>query len=194
MKFTSYSQAGQDQWVFDTLVVGAAQMTGTFLDIGCADPVTWNNTYALELVGWRGLLADNDSHACQLCRAKRQSLVIQQDVTKMDWSRVLPPYNFDYLSLDVDSATQAALECLLRDGVTWRMATIEHDSYRFGPGPRSAMRKMLYGAGYVCFKEDVCATPGMPFEDWWVNTELAALLELEANFSELERQSVPAYA
>jgi hypothetical protein len=34
----------------------------------------------------------------------------------------------------------------------------------------------------------------MPFEDWWVNTELAALLELEANFSELERQSVPAYA
>ena len=48
----SYSQAGQDRFV--RAVHG--DTPGFFLDVGCSDPVHISNTYALEKLGWRGLL------------------------------------------------------------------------------------------------------------------------------------------
>ena len=161
MTFESHSQAGQDAWVHSLL-----GDSGTFLDIGCNHPIIISNTYSLERLGWTGFLLDNDHYACELCRQHRKSPVIECDVTKYDWS-LLPAKAFDYLSLDVDSANFVTLPALLKAGITFRAATIEHNLYSNGPGPRDAMRALLIPLGYRLEQPDV-AHAGCDFEDWYL--------------------------
>lgn len=167
-----YSQAGQTQWAFDRLVGSRAPVPSsrTFLDIGANHPVQINNTIGLELLGWRGILIDNDSYCVDLCRQHRKSPVYEADSTKFDYA-ALPIKDFDYLSLDVDAATLDTLRKVMADGITFRCATIEHDLYRFGPGPRDAMRDLLERAGYCVDKADVShpGSPNCPYEDWWID-------------------------
>jgi hypothetical protein len=166
--FITQSQVGQDAWAR-----GLIGENGTFLDIGANHPIVRSNTFALEQLGWTGVLVDNDAHCCYLCRAERKSTVLEGDSTRFDWT-ALPQKEFDYLSLDVDAATLDTLRSLLTSGVKFRCATIEHDSYRFGPGPRDAMRKLLTVAGYVLARPDV-EHQGAAFEDWWITPELGAV-------------------
>ncbi len=178
MNFESHSQAFQDQWVFDTLVAGQGLTNGLFLDIGCGNPVDISNTCGLERIGWRGILVDADPFAVEQCRLRRFSKVIQADATRTDWSThpaMEPDRHFDYLSLDIDAGTAEALERLLAAGGTWRMATFEHDFYRFGPAPRATMREMMLAEGYTLHRADVCCPghPDAPFEDWWLDASLA---------------------
>lgn len=172
MNGMSHSQAGQDAWAFDTLTGSRAPVPSsrTFLDVGCNHPVQINNTLALEKLGWRGILIDNDAYCVDLCRQHRQSPVYDADSTKFDYA-ALPIKDFDYLSLDVDAATLDTLRKILADGITFRVATIEHDGYRFGPGPRDAMRELLTAAGYKLERADVChpGSPNCPYEDFWID-------------------------
>lgn len=172
MNFESHSQVGQDLWVFATLVANGRQLNGTFLDIGACEPIKLSNTYSLEKAGWEGYLIDNDPGAIKLLKAQRTAVVIEADSTKFDFSKLLHK-RFDYLSLDVDSATMETLINLIEAGITFRMATIEHDSYRFGGGARDAMRKLLTTEGYELAFADVLGADGKsPFEDWWVTPGL----------------------
>jgi hypothetical protein len=168
--FVSCSQAGQDQFVYDTLVKPAQLFNGTFLDIGCGHPVEFNNTYALEQLGWMGLLVDNDEYCCSLSKA-RKSPYVQADSTSADWAALIRHHFadrrvIDYLSLDVNGATLKTLEHLPLHAVRFRIITIEHDKYRFGPEPQRKMQAILLGAGYTLLREDV-ADKGFPFEDWY---------------------------
>jgi hypothetical protein len=177
MTFKSYSQVGQDIWIYENQVVRRGITKGTFLDVGACHPTELSNTYALEQLGWRGILCDNDPGACTLLREQRRGIVVEIDVTKFDWEMisnlpVLIPFN--YLSLDVDAASLAALENLLSHGVTFEMATCEHDRYRFGNGPRDKMRDLLRAAGYIMHRGDVKGMDGFSeFEDWWWTPEIA---------------------
>jgi hypothetical protein len=165
MSFSSYSQAGQDKWAFETL---KELEGGHYLDIGANHPVIISNTYALETQkGWDGFLIENDPNCFADLRAQRKGFVIGADATTFDYSS-LARHDFDYLSLDVDAATLASLKKLLAGGITFRCATIEHDSYRFGDIQRVPMRELLIGAGYRLAHGDV-AHEGMPYEDWWVD-------------------------
>lgn len=137
---------------------------GTFLDIGCNHPIDGSNTYALEQLGWTGLLVDCMPEACQLCRDIRTSKVEQVDAKSNRWL----PAHYDYLSLDVDDATAETLYHLVADGVTFTVATIEHDSYRLGPGPKDQMRHILLNAGYSLSRADITCG-GKAFEDWWID-------------------------
>lgn len=165
-----HSQAGQDRFVFEMLVKRNTTKNGRFLDIGCCEPIILNNTFALEQFGWTGLLFDMDPNAVKLCREMRCNQVIHADTTAFDWAGV-PNKKFDYLSLDVDSATLDTLRGLLKGGIEFRIATIEHDSYRFGDIPRDTMRHLLVDAGYVLFMADVMHN-SCPFEDWWIHPTL----------------------
>jgi hypothetical protein len=169
MSINSHSKAGQDIFAH-RLVPGG----GTFLDIGSNHPTVINNTFALEQLGWGGLLLDNDEYCRQISHIRKAPFIFG-DVTKTDWFAVLRDHDLsgepiDYVSLDVDSATLSTLENLLKYKVRFRCATIEHDSYRFGPGPRDEMRRMLDEAGYRLLCKDV-HDDGVPFEDWWVDWE-----------------------
>lgn len=188
MKFVSTSQAGQDRFVHALL-----PNPGTFLDIGCSGPIDLSNTYSLEKIGWRGLLVDNDKNAIAACRAQRVSPIIDADATSIDWDDVLfhnrwtsgqnqkiIPFRYDgphkleidYLSLDVDAASLAALRQIPLNRVKFRVITIEHDAWRFGEAQRPEMRHLLQAAGYALICKDVACTAGNPYEDWWVDHSL----------------------
>lgn len=182
-QFTTHSQAGQDAWVHELLVKGEGLKDGTFLDIGCLcegrpDAVTLSNTYALEQIGWRGLLVD--IAPCPEVERQRTARFIQRDATKTDLLGEVTVIGLrhgpiDYLSLDVDEASVATLKKLLADGIRFRVATIEHDSYQHGPKRRDEMRTLLIAAGYTLLRPDVCVRcpDGVerPFEDWWIDAK-----------------------
>lgn len=175
IEFTPRSQAAQDIFVYEVLVKPEKLLNGTFLDIGCSHPVCINNTYALEELGWRGVLVDNDPNAIQQCRERRKSTVIEGDTAKLDWKEILKPFNgkMDYLSLDVDAASLDTLKALPLADVRFRVITIEHDKYRFGPKPQESMELLLGTAGYKRVCRDICNP--VPFEDWWVDPNTVPL-------------------
>lgn len=171
-EFKSSSQHGQDRFPYELIVKPEGKLDGTFLDIGCNDPVSCNNTYALEQLGWRGLLNDI-IHDCTRSCAVRKSPFVLGDATKMNWRDVLQAHNLyhdaiDYLSLDVDAATLATLKNLPLGRIKFRTITVEHDSYIYGPGPRDEMRSILFSLGYALTCADVMAGENSPFEDWWI--------------------------
>lgn len=169
----SYSQAAQDLFVHEIL----PKNDGNFLEIGCCHPSELSNTYALEQLGWRGLMVDNDANAVAICRLHRKSIVIFGDATALDWSRLLYEREIDYLSLDVDGATRDVLKALPLKQVQFNVATIETDKYRFGDGPRDAMRAIMAMAGYDLICADVCSSDGLPYEDWWVSPAFSKAAE-----------------
>lgn len=181
MSFASKSQAGQDLFAF---VVLNGKRDGRFLDIGCSHPIRFNNTCALEQhLGWRGCLYDNDPDACSLCLQQRLSPAVCADVTLLDWHHELSSWietkePIDYLSLDVDAATLATLKNLPLADVRFRVITVEHDAYRFGPEPRWAMIKLLQHHGYDILCADVC-DKGLPFEIWCVDPKLVDMTRAE---------------
>lgn len=158
----SYSQAGQD--VFVRLVLG--NKPGTFLDIGCAGD-QYSNTKALEEEGWTGWLVDFDLYAGR----GRSSRFYNLDVTKP--FKLPLPSHIDYLSLDVDENSLAALKNLPLDKTRFWVITIEHDQYRFGDKLYPEERAILMAHGYQLICKDVCGAPGAPFEDWFCSLELA---------------------
>lgn len=162
MEFKSYSQISQDLWVHQQLVVGRGITSGSFLDVGCNDATNLSNTYSLEQLGWRGILMDVNPDLCAACRKGRSSRVIEADATNFDFRTITGHY--DYLSLDVDDAQIPALEHILAAGITFTLATVEHDEYRLGPNPKARMRELLLGAGYSIWPGD---PEGHSFEDWY---------------------------
>lgn len=162
----SYSQAGQDLFAYRVL---RELQLGSFLDVGANHPIERNNTYGLEQIGWRGLCVDNDEHCLRLSVARKAKWICDNAVM-MDWESVLlslrPP--IDYLSLDCDNATFAALSSMPLTEVRFRVATIEHDRYRFGDGPRDAIRGLMLHLGYDLLCADV-SDRDQQFEDWWVD-------------------------
>lgn len=166
-EFKSYSQAGQDEWVLSKFPKG---YKGTFLDIGCSHPVELSNTYALEQLGWLGLLVDIDD-VTELVENHRVSPFKMLDATSYDFSGLLKHFDLeplvDYVSLDVDSATLDAVRNLLSNGIAFKVATVEHDRYRFGDERAKDIRRFLTKAGYTIERLDV-SHQGLPFEDWWV--------------------------
>ena len=76
----------------------------------------------------------------------------------------------DYLSLDCDEDTVAAMFALPFSEFQFGAITIEHDKYRLGPGPQKAIRDFLIPMGYRLIRADVPAPPPWsgPFEDWFV--------------------------
>jgi hypothetical protein len=188
----SYSQAAQDRFVHKLIVEPEQLKTGTFLDIGCCHPTEISNTFGLEEIGWLGILFDIDPNACELCRQKRRSPVVEGNAVTNDYRRLLleglwntnepikhiipfrrplfdGPLVIDYLSLDIDSGTDDVLAALPLDSVRFRIITLEHDAYRFGDRPRRRMRDMLKAHGYDLVCSDVCSLDMMPYEDWFVH-------------------------
>jgi FkbM family methyltransferase len=170
-RFHNQSQAGQDMFVLKVLGgLDGVTTKGFFVDVGSNHPKEISNTWAFEKLGWHGVMIDSDANCVNMTRDCRSNPVILGDATKHKWS--LPPV-VDYLSLDVDESSAAALANLPLDTTVFRVITMEHDCYRFGDGPKTVMRKMLRDRGYVLVCSDV-RNGGCPYEDWWVEPTLEA--------------------
>ena len=170
----SFSEAGQDAWVCEKLIKPTFRKPniyrGTFLDIGSNDPFYNNNSYALELLGWTGWLVDFDHDMCELCKWTRTNTVLEADARKVDWVDFLKTNKIDYLSLDVhNTKTENNVVAILKNllpVVTFKVMTIEHDSYEYGEEFKKNIRDLVSSFGYIIEVEDVGYD--QPFEDWWV--------------------------
>lgn len=165
MKFVSHSQAGQDAFLNAVL----QKLDGSFVDVGCSHPVELSNTFALEQLGWTGVMLDSSPDAVALCQAQRRSKVICGDARQFDWRPELssfPPV-IDYASVDVDAHNHIALHNLMQSGKRFRVMTVEHDAYQRGDALRIPNRELLARLGYELIAADVHSN-GCCFEDWFV--------------------------
>lgn len=164
-------ESGQDHFAFEAC---GRKRDGVFLDIGCNEPIRWNNTYALEEIGWRGVGIDIEPSYAPMWKEQRRAPFALGDATTINF-RDYPTLDVDYLSLDIDENTEgtvtlAVLENLFSAGMTFRCMTVEHDAYRHGNARRDVIRAVLQANGYKLAHGDVEIRlgNGKPFEDWWM--------------------------
>jgi len=183
MILQSTSQAGQDVFAFEMC---GQRTDGTFLDVGSYNLTSMNNTYALEQMGWSGLLFDILCDADRI--QNRTSKFIQGDTTKTDWLAVIDeaglPRIIDFLSLDCDDATLDTFSNIPFGTLRFSVATIEHDRYRIGDEPRDRMRLAMKEYGYDLACADVVIPDYGETEDWWcfpgsVNADLIKRVRCE---------------
>jgi len=161
-----YSQAGQDKFVLDRI-----GKNGTYLEIGSAFPIAFNNTYLLEQNGWGGISIDFDAKYLSEWEACRKNPLIIADALTYNYPNV---DRYDYLQLDIDPTenTFTLLQRLLKEYKTrYSIITFETDAYldnRFV----EPSRKLLSENGYKLEVADVyCEGYGI-FEDWYIDTKL----------------------
>jgi len=173
---TTYAQAFQDLFVVAML---GGKRDGSYLDVGCFDPVEGNNTHLLDTeFGWDGMSIDHVEQSFGM--SGRRGTFVHADATQPPSERmcrirdrIAPDGLIDYLSLDVDEATNQALPIFL-DFAKYKIITIEHDVYARGTEQQEEQRKLLYDNGYVLQCPDVHlqGKPELVFEDWWCVPEL----------------------
>ena len=71
----SFSQHGQDRFVYETLFKGRAE-PGIFVDVGAYDGVTYSNTLLLERCGWRGICIEPIPAAFEKLKASRSAICV----------------------------------------------------------------------------------------------------------------------
>lgn len=188
MNFESHAQAGQDLFVWE---MTEHKPNGYYLDLGANHSTTHSNTYALEKVGWDGILVDIID-----CCEDRKGTFIKSDAANPNdrlrfyYSRL--PAIVDYASIDTDEATLGTIEAMPWDKTTFRIITVEHDLYRIGPRVRDEIRDKFNSMGYCLVCSDVMVRypeiePPKPFEDWWcapshINPELVEKFRCNEKF------------
>lgn len=175
--FEQRSQAAQDYFVYSVFKKhGDLQIgRGQFLELGSEHPIENNNTYELETkLGWGGVLVEIDPQWEEGYKKHRTSPYIIGDSTKIDWITQLSELGypagtvFDYLSLDIDSATLETMRNFPFDKYEFKLITGEHDLWREPPTKKFEMAKTFMGLGYKYICENV-KNLGNPYEEWWYN-------------------------
>jgi hypothetical protein len=180
------SQAGQDLFVLGML---NGMREGTYLEIGCAQPIQGNNTFILErFYGWQGLSLDIHQPFVDEFNAERGNGALLQDATTADFIKLLTDAGWsgdiiDYASVDCEppAVTFQALQNLPFDQIKFRVLTFEHDCYAQGPEYKLASREFLRSKGYQLVVSNVSEFQQQhDFEDWWVHPDLVdpAAIEL----------------
>jgi hypothetical protein len=166
-----YSQAGQDKFAANLFDFSPK---GYFVDVGCWHPITNNNSYFLETLGWEGICIDRDFQDYSSRKAKYYNL----DALEINYKELFESNNFpsviDYLSLDLDVPyTLTVLEKIIDTGYEFKFLTVEHDWYNKDERLpcREEMRKLLLNKNYFLLHSDVWISNHEYFEDWWVHPE-----------------------
>jgi FkbM family methyltransferase len=196
---TSYSQAGQDLWVVETL---KGKRSGYFVDCGAHDGEQFSNTAMLEReYGWTGICVEaaktgfDKLQKVRTCRCVRAAVwgqhemvpirddnmfggvdpVYGEPVQGMTLTEILDeakaPGVMDYLSLDIEGCELDALKTLDHTRYRFLTVTIEHNSYIVGNQYRDQIRGVLTSNGYKLDRGDV-ASDNCIFEDWFVAKEI----------------------
>ena len=165
----NYSQMCQDLFV---LTMRNGKRNGTFLEIGCGDPVDGSNTKLLEEWGWTGTSIDVDPSLGEKFAGQRTASFISADATRMDFD-ALVQRDYDYLQIDIEPPL-ASLQTLLKipfDKHRFAVITFEHDDYR-SDGIKERSRAYLRSHDYVMVAGDIAINLYESCEDWWVHPDL----------------------
>jgi len=169
-----YSQIGQDKWVCEKLNF---MPNGTWVDVGCQEPISINNTYAMETqLGWKGVSIDIDPVAIHKWRTsgRNTDLLIQADALKINYEDIFSQANLpeiiDYLSMDLEppTLTLLALYKIPFDKYKFKCITYETDAYR-NMGTEQPSRDYLASKGYVLIVPS--QTQPCPQDDFWMHKD-----------------------
>lgn len=188
-----YSQAHQDLFV---LGINKYINNGVWVDIGCGTPREHSNTLLLEQFGWTGVNLDIKNYK-EAWKKYRKTEFIHCDATKINYkelfSKIFKNNTINYLSLDIDTASNIVLEQLPFQDYIFNVITIEHDLYASNSPYRqkgfleqqlqndspeyikNQQHKILTNHNYICIAENVCINQKhalYPFEDWWVSKDV----------------------
>lgn len=173
------SQAQQDVFLYAVLADGGVTPShqGSFVEIGAGNPVHWSNSFIADrALHWRGVSIEIDETAAAGWDQVRTTPVLIGDALAIDYADMFAhfklPKVIDYLSLDIDDAYDTVLARLPLDAYTFRVITIEHDAYRYGPKFRDAERAILQARGYILVCPDMTFdVTEQSFEDWYVHPD-----------------------
>ena len=179
IKFHSLEQ--QDEFVVNVL---NHKRNGIFLDVACGHPYGGNNTYTLEKqYDWTGFCFDiYDCESIHNWSSHRTSDFVRMDATTEAMTNFLKAKFehgtvIDYVSLDIDGDSIAALRRIVDSGVKIATITFEHEVTGRGEEPHRLSREILEDLGMVRLFEDLDHplrfTGDSPdpyyFEDWWIH-------------------------
>lgn len=165
---TSNGQVMQDMFV---LTVLNGKREGTYLEIGCADPIMFNNTYLLEnSFEWSGVSIDINLKEINKFNLIRKNKAICADATTFNYD--LLDNEYDYLQVDCEpsSVSYEILEKVTKNK-KFKVITFEHDAYKDGNEFREKSRRLLE-KDYVLTVADVGFDKTGLFEDWWVHKSI----------------------
>ena len=173
----NYSQVYQDMFVLSML---DGKQKGTYVEIGCADPINNNNTYLLENeFKWNGVSIDINPEEIKKFQKIRNNLALTQDALTLNYSELFSnlkfKHNIDYLQIDCEPAeiTYKVLQQIPFDKYKFAVITYEHDYYADETKSyRKKSREFLTNQGYVLVAGDIAPDKNSTFEDWWVHPDL----------------------
>jgi SAM-dependent methyltransferase len=172
----SYSQISQDIFVLNFF----EKKAGYFLDLGCGNGFNHpcgNNTLLLEQNGWDGISIDIDQVAINHFNKNRKTKAICKDLTKENLADILRENNapkvIDYMSFDVDQASEHVLASLPLDEYVFRFVTFEHNAYLPNEYYKNLKQNALnkfFGMGYGLLINNVILENHGAVEDWYVHS------------------------
>lgn len=167
---TTYSECFQDLFVLMAL---NGKTSGTFLEIGCNEPIKNNNTYLLEKdFNWKGISIDNNPIVLEDWLKYRNTVPICENALDINYDEILENKIIDYLQIDCNPA-QVSLEILYKipfDKFEFCVITFEHDYYLdVSKSVCELSRQYLSSLGYIMVVGNISPNKHKPFEDWWIN-------------------------
>ena len=168
----NYSQCFQDIFILSML---DGKRDGTYLEIGCADPLYGNNTALLEKeYGWTGISIDIDPQWSTKWEQQNRKCLIK-NALKINYSELLENNVVDYLQIDCDppSISFEVLQKIPFHTHKFRVITFEHDHYADDTQSiKDKSRKYLQSFGYELVVSNVSPDDYCDYEDWWVHPDL----------------------
>ena len=171
----SPSQCQQDLCVLEII-----KKPGVFLDIGSSKPIKDNNTYLLEQNGWTGICIDkNYYNYSKIVDNLKDTGLTSKDVKPricnflhgdaIELLYTLENTEYDYISLDIDGDTNKALRVILKNNISFKFMTIEHDLFKLPKTVQDEQRELLYDSGYEPLFLNIQPYWNfhVMFEDWW---------------------------
>lgn len=173
---TNHSQVMQD--IF-TLTVTDGKKDGTYLEIGCGEPLQASNTALLEKLGWNGLSLDISKSIVKTFNKIRKNKAIHQDGLKANYKELFKKHNLPkditYLSLDCDppEVTYNILTKLPLDEYKFAVITYEHDYWNDDEMKHQKLsQEYLESKGYKLVVNNIGASEYQSFEDWYIHPDL----------------------
>jgi len=178
------SQLNQDLFAYQT------SKNKTYIEIGAAGPIKYNNTYQLENRGWKGFSIEFNADRVKEW-ANRKNKIYCADAITFDYLQALEennlPNRIGYLSCDIEppANTFAALKRVIEQGIVFDCITFEHDKYQADIDYDPIVTKYLKDAGYKVAVSDVYryrkfreegkkkkVNKKCYMETWYVNTDI----------------------
>jgi hypothetical protein len=155
----------------------------TYIEIGAAGPIKYNNTYLLEKNGWIGFSLElNQNRVNQWFEdwSDRKNKIYCADAITFDYLAALQennlPTHIGYLSCDIEPPknTFAALRRVIEQGITFDCITFEHDKYQSEVDYDPIVTDYLKNKGYKVAINDVYRWRKRPcyFETWYVRNNI----------------------